>query len=119
MVQAYLRGLLKPDYENGYRSKFRERLVLTAIACEQEAKSDQGWLQAVSAFSGLFANPKQQMSELRKQWRAADDLMEGLVAPVISKEGKSLLEAYAALEQSGQLEQIRQRDLNIAEEMSE
>lgn len=119
MVQAYLRGLLKPDYENGYRSRFRENLLLGAIACEQVAKSNQGWIQAVSSFASLFADPKQQLAEFRKQWRTADDLMEGLLQPVLSKEGKSLVEAYTALEQSGQLEQIRQRDFNIAAELTE
>ena len=37
MLLAHLRGLLKPDYEQGVRSMIREELVLQAISQETEA----------------------------------------------------------------------------------
>jgi len=39
MVLAHLRGLLKPDYQHGLRSRIRENVVLIALAREVDAES--------------------------------------------------------------------------------
>lgn len=39
MVLAHLRGLLKPDYAQGIRSKIREEIVLRAILREYDAEA--------------------------------------------------------------------------------
>jgi len=38
MLLAYLRGLLRPDYKQGMRSKVREEVILAALDKEQRAK---------------------------------------------------------------------------------
>jgi acyl-CoA hydrolase len=37
LLQAYLRGLLKTTYENGYSSVIREEFILAAIEAEEQA----------------------------------------------------------------------------------
>jgi len=39
MVLAHLRGLLTPDYPQGFRSRVRENLVLSALAREVDAEA--------------------------------------------------------------------------------
>ena len=56
MLLAYLRGLLRPGYEQGLRSRVREECILAVIDKEQRADYNEGLIAMdVSMLSALKA----------------------------------------------------------------
>lgn len=124
MVLAYLRGKLEPGYPEGLRSVIRERLLLHVLSMELEA--DRGMRRLlIEAAWATYYTPESAVRIYQsgnEAWLRYTSLME-LLATQQSKEkpidepAKVLLKVFDALETSGLLEQIRQRDMNLAEEL--
>jgi hypothetical protein len=68
MLMAHLRGLLKPDYEQGIRSMIREELVLQAVSQEIEG---QGLLVNAQMTSSML--PAVEDKSRQRSLRAAMD----------------------------------------------
>ena len=73
MLQAHLRGLLKPDYANGVSSVLREEMVLQAISQETEGHSLMVNAQMQSSMMNCIA-PADRARSLRN---AMDNLRMG------------------------------------------
>jgi hypothetical protein len=107
MLVAYLRGLLKPTYENGLRSIIREDIILQAVAAEKEAE----WEKVKINFESSLLNKvdpsrvRQLMSSLNNAIRKAKaiGMMDLLLQSVPQAFGSvdSLVEMYKALEKAG------------------
>lgn len=75
MVLLYLRGLLKPDYAQGYRSIAREEMLLRAVEMETSANMQMQELLVQAAFVPLF-DPKKAPTMIHQMSDSARRIME-------------------------------------------
>ena len=74
-VVAYLRGLLKPYYAQGYASVVREELVLTALSAELDNET----FKEINLIEGLMAqHVKEKSSFFEKLYTKILDYRHGL-----------------------------------------
>jgi len=104
----------------------RERLILQAISMEMEAERGMRRIAVEAAWSSCYSpQGAQAVHQAGNQgWRQYASLMELTVSAqtktkAIDKPAETLLKVFEALESSGLLEQIRLRDINLADELTD
>ena len=123
-VVAYLRGLLKPYYENGYSSFVREELILNAISAELDNETrkelhlvkgfmSQNVSDKVKHFEDLYDKVLEFRTELeltptmaRTQKTKDREEIEALTS---DPEINSLLARYEILEKSGEIKRLEEK----------
>jgi hypothetical protein len=109
MLLAYLRGLLKPRYDQGMRSVLRESLVLEALSMELDADFI-GLQTQIQAAYGPLLQPKAAKELIHKQQVTLqnlrylvefDDRITKMTAAISTGEQGDLVALYKALEDAG------------------
>ena len=123
MVVAYMRGILKPDYPHGTRSRIREAALLKAIESEMEASLGYQRLMVSHSFISKITidSVRRLQADSRDTWQRICHLRRLTKPPpaaALLASGKALGIIYTALEKSSVLEQIRARDMHIQEELA-
>jgi len=109
MLLAYLRGHLKPKYDQGTRSLLRENIILEAISTELDVQSVQLQTSIHAAYAPLLQPDaakelinKQQVTVQNLRYLAEfDDRMSNMMDSVMTGEHADLLALYTALEEAG------------------
>lgn len=107
MLLAFLRGLLKPYYNQGSRSVAAEHLVLEAIAVEETGRQGRDMVLMQAAFSSHFARNRvsETMGNFGKELRRLAEMSMLNVGwssvPEAQASVDSMLQLYEALEKAG------------------
>lgn len=109
MLLAYLRGLLKPHYDQGIRSILRESLVLEALSMELDAEYVAFQTQVHAAYAPLLQPKaakelmnKQQITMQNLRYLAEfDDRITTMTETISATEQSDLVALYRALEDAG------------------
>ena len=109
MLLAYLRGLLRPKYDQGLRSILRENVLLEALSTQLDV--DFVTTQTLAHASYAAALQPEGAKELITKQRSAlqnlrylaefDDRVKSIVESMSSGEHADLITLYNALEEAG------------------
>jgi hypothetical protein len=109
MLLAYLRGLLKPTYDQGTRSVLRENIILDALSMELDAHALERRTQLYSAYVSLM-NPAAAKELMVKQQTTLQNLrylseFDGKFTDIqedtSEAEKSDIVALYYALEEAG------------------
>jgi len=109
MLLAYLRGHLKPKYDQGPRSVLRENIILEAISTELDVDCIKLQTSVHSAYASMLEPKaakelinKQQVTLQNLRYLAEfDDRISTMVDSVLTGEHSDLIALYEALEEAG------------------
>lgn len=124
-VVAYLRGLLKPNYEHGFKSRLREEMILTALNAELDTEAmvhsliaDTAFVSSESNSSGIIDRVYDKIMKIRlrsefEDSAKIDKIVERREAKKTkSKKGKveklniGLVDMYKMLQHSGLMNKL-------------
>ena len=109
MLLAYLRGLLKPKYDQGIRSILRENLVFAALSMELDRDFVELQTKVHASYAPLLQPKaakdlmnKQQVTMQNLRYLAEfDDRITAMTTAISSDEQSDLVALYHALEDAG------------------
>lgn len=112
-VAAYLRGLLKPYYDQGTLSIVREELILDALSAEMDRDMDKQVLAAQTAMAAFVRDKKDYFKKIYNHIYEFRRKLEYSVKEVGAEEGLTkdpevirLTKMYKRMEESGELDEI-------------
>jgi len=105
LLQAYLRGLIKPDYQQGIRSIIREELVLHAVMCEELSNNLINTINLASSIIPMAKEPGNLIEELQDKLKLSKGLRSYITdnkpTRETFKDAESSAKLFLALEEAG------------------
>lgn len=109
MLLAYLRGLLKPNYDQGIRSFLRENMIIEALSLELDADYVGKTAQIQASYAPLMKGPaareliqsQQVTMQNLRHLSEFDDRMSEMTDAIQTGEQADLIELYTAMASAG------------------
>ena len=112
-VAAYLRGLLKPYYDQGTLSIVREEIILDALSAEMDRDMDKQILAAQTAMAAFVRDKKEYFKKIYNHIYDFRRKLEYAVPKAGTEEGLTkdsevtrLVDMYKRMEESGELDAL-------------